>query len=432
MKHRTYTKGSVVGFVIGGVIVLGILVFVVPLVVSSLNQVQYDRLRNHEQTDDTTGIASTSVVEVPRVTHLATPSAVKGVYMSQCVVGTPSFREKLVTLIEETEINSVVIDIKDFSGRIAFETDHPLLKESIMDHCGAGDMQAFIQTLHDKGIYVIGRITVFQDPYYTKLHPELAVKRVSDGAVWQDRKGLSFIDVGAKPYWDFVVALIETSYAIGFDELNLDYIRYPSDGNLSDIAFTWSKGKTKEEMLESFFAYVYAQVKQDKEPDETPILSADLFGMTTTAEDGMGIGQVIERALPYFDYVMPMVYPSHYPPQFNGWANPAVYPYDLILFVMRAGARRATMLGNAEGTTSTSTEALYLKRLANSGHRHISKEQLRPWLQDFDLGATYTADMVRAQIQATYDAGLTSWVLWDPSNQYTRGALLDAEKSVVQ
>ncbi len=362
--------------------------------------------------------------KVPEVAHIETPESVKTIYMSQCVVGTPSFRDKLVALVDETELNSILIDIKDFTGRIAFTTDNPILADSVSPDCGARDMKEFIKLLHEKNIYVIGRITVFQDPYYTKLHPELAVKKESDGTVWKDYKGLSFIDVGAHAYWDYVVELSKESYRIGFDEINYDYVRYPSDGNMKDIAFTLSGGKPKADVLESFFAHLYAELSEPFDDfDESPALSVDLFGYTTTNTDDLGIGQVIERALPYFDYVMPMVYPSHYNSGFIGITKPATQPYEIVKYSMDTAVRRARVMSDSLTSNSTSTDVVLARTQAKKGRGVISPDQLRPWLQDFDLGATYTPEMVRAQMQATYDAGLDSWALWDAGNTYTKAAL---------
>ena len=356
--------------------------------------------------------------------HVQTPDAVKAIYMSQCVVGTPSFRDELVALTDETEINSIIIDVKDFTGKVAFQTDNPAVAASISDGCGARDMKDFIKRLHDKGIYVIARITVFQDPFYTAAHPELAVKKESDGTVWKDHKGLAFIDVGAKPFWEYIVEVSKETYDIGFDELNFDYVRYPSDGNMKDIAFMLEAGELKADKLEQFFSYLYDHLSEPWEGNEdVPKLSADLFGYTTTNTDDLGIGQVIERALPYFDYVMPMVYPSHYNAGFIGIAKPATEPYKVIKYSMDSAVRRAKLLGSAETSTATTTEMIALREQAEKGHGNINPLQLRPWLQDFNLGATYTADMVKAQMQATYDAGLTSWALWDAGNTYTKTAL---------
>lgn len=350
------------------------------------------------------------------VTHVKTPEAVKAIYMTACVATMPSFREKLASIADTTEVNSIIIDVKDFSGTIAFGAVDPLLKDNAGPGCRTKDLREFVAELHEKGIYAIARITVFQDPYYTKLHPELAVKRASDGGVWKDRKGLSFIDVSAKPYWDYIVALGNESYAMGFDELNFDYVRFPSDGDMKNISFTWGKGMSKAEALEHFFMYLHKAFK-----DTGVKTSADLFGMTTTNTDDLNIGQVLERTMPYFDYVAPMVYPSHYPPNFNGWKNPNDYPYELIKFVMKRGADRATAATTTVAhfggeRVGTSTPAVYTKDV-------YDRNKLRPWLQDFDYGGDYGSAEVRAQIQGTYDAGLNSWFLWDPRNVYTMDAL---------
>ncbi len=350
------------------------------------------------------------------VTHVATPQPLKGVYMSACYASAPTLRAKMIKMIDDTELNAVIIDVKDFSGTIAYEPTDPKLLETQGTGCRVKDMQEFVASLHEKGIYVIARVTVFQDPYYTKAHPELAVKRASDGGVWKDRKGLAFIDVSAKPYWEYIAALAHDAHSIGFDEVNFDYIRFPSDGNMKDIAFPWTKNTPKAVALENFYSYLSQTLKPSG-----MVMSADLFGMTTTNTDDLNIGQVLERAMPYFDYIMPMVYPSHYPPYFNGWENPNAHVYSLIKFVMTRGADRAA----ADTTTvehfggvrmGTTTPAVYTKDV-------YSRDKMRPWLQDFDYGGNYGPVEVRAQIKATYDSGLSSWILWDPSNKYTPSAL---------
>lgn len=363
---------------------------------------------------------------LPQVPHVQTPSPVRAIYMTQCVVGTPSFRDSLVRFIENTELNAVVIDIKDFSGGIAFPTENPELSWAVSKQCGAHDMAAYIKTLHEKDIYVIGRITVFQDPLYTNAHPEQAVQNVN-GGVWEDYKGLSFVDVGAHPFWDYIVELSKESYALGFDELNYDYIRYPSDGPMSEALYTYSDGKSKTQMLEEFFQYLTPQVRATG-----AVLSADLFGMTATNEDDLNIGQVLERALPYFDYVDPMVYPSHYPSGFHGYSNVNEHPYDIVRYAMDSAVARAlagtttvpalahlpimqTEVVPAHDGVATTTRqvpsGLYEKRT-------YPASKIRPWLQSFDYPITYTPEMVAAQLEATYDAGLDSWLIWDAGNKY--------------
>lgn len=331
------------------------------------------------------------------VKHVSTPDPVRALYMTSCVAGTPAWRESLKKIIEDTELNSIVIDIKDYTGTVTYPNDYPRSAKG----CEVSDLKEFVESLHEQNIYVIGRVSVFQDLSYSNLHPELAVKSKATGGVWRDRKGISFIDVSAKPYWDYIVGIATTSYALGFDELNFDYVRYPSDGEMDDANFTWSVGtSTKAENLEKFFSYLH-----DKLANTGMKTSVDIFGMTTTVTSDMGIGQVLERALPYFDYIAPMVYPSHYPATWSGFANPAEHPYEVVKIAMSTGRAREMDL-NIKNGISTSTPT-----------------KLRTWIQDFNLGATYGADKVQAQIQASEEVGVRSWMVWSAANRYTVEAL---------
>ena len=338
-------------------------------------------------------IVSTMPIEKPKILHIKAPNEVKALYMTNWVAGNKTKRAELIKLIDDTELNSIVIDIKDYTGRIGFTTDNPKLIEIGSSENRIPDIKDFLQSLHDKGIYIIGRISVFQDSYLVKKLPQYAVK-TKGGLVWKDYKGVSWLDVSAKPVWDYVVEIGNESYKMGFDELNFDYIRFPSDGNMKDIVYPYSEGKIKSKALKEFFAHIDSTYR----PKNIPI-SADLFGMTTSNTDDLGIGQVLEDTLEHFDYVSPMVYPSHYPPNFNGWKNPASKPYEIIQYSMSRASDRAIL---------ASTTPM----------------KLRPWLQDFSIGGTrYTSDMVRVQKQAVYDVGLNSWMMWNASNNYTASAL---------
>ena len=369
--------------------------------------------------------------------HVPVPDQVKAIYMTACVAGTPAFREKLVQLVKDTEINSIVIDIKDYSGTISFSPLSPAWKPAWdAAECGARDMKEFIAYLHEQGIYVIGRITVFQDPFYAPKHPELAVLRSDQVTVWRDGKGLSFIDVAATPYWDHIIELSVESYNLGFDELNFDYVRYPSDGNMSDIYFPRSMAgefkMDKQANLEAFFRYLHERLSQEirfagvrhentGRASSTPYLSADLFGMTTTNFDDLSIGQLQDRAAPYFDFIAPMVYPSHYPNNYLDLGDPNDYPYQVVYHAMKTGVDRmksptTPMEGFLHERIGTSSPAVYKKP-------RYGGDRLRTWIQDFDYGGDYDAADVRAQIQASYDAGVDSWMIWAPSNIYTKAAL---------
>ena len=343
-----------------------------------------------------------SVPSPVKVTHIRTPDAVKAIYMTSWVASTPKWRAELARLVENTELNAIVIDAKDYSGRISFAAEDPYLKEIGVSDVRIPDIKEFLAALHEKDIYTIARITVFQDPFFAKKRPDLAVQKESDKSLWADYKGLHYIDPGALEAWDYTIRIAKESYAAGFDELNFDYIRFPSDGPMKDIFFPFSEARVvadpnlgKAKVMRDFFAYLHAELA-----GSGAVLSADLFGMTTTNADDLNIGQTLEYAAPYFDYLAPMVYPSHYPTGFIGYANPVEYPYEVVKYSMDRGVLKLTAAG-------------------------IVSEKLRPWLQDFDYKADYGATEVRAQMQAVYDAGLTSWMLWDPANRYTRDALAD-------
>ncbi|MCP5112929.1 MAG: hypothetical protein GY953_19050, partial [bacterium] len=197
---------------------------------------------------------------------------------------------------------------------------------------------------------------------------------------------------------DYNIVIARDAAERGFDEINFDYIRFPSDGNLSDMHFpVWDNTVERRATIKSFFCYL-------REGMGEVTISADLFGLATVKADDLGIGQVIEDALLYFDYVCPMVYPSHYASGFLGKKNPAEHPHAVVHYSMKKAGERRTAL-----------EA-------------DSKARLRPWLQDFNLGAEYTAKMVRDQIEATREAlgaDYSGFILWSPRNVYTREALLE-------
>ncbi len=381
-------KNKEISFILFLIISAVMFFILLPKVLSN----HYVSIYSEDFVQDNVSTSTEEIVFVP--SYVSTPDPLKGIYMTSWIAGTPELRDKLVKIIEETEINSVVIDIKDYTGKIVFPIiDNPELKSFGSEEVRINDLQSFVEDLHKKGIYVIGRIAVFQDAYFVKHRPDLAVKNKAGNSVWKDRKGISWIDAGSQEYWDYIVLLSKEVRKIGFDEINFDYIRFPSDGNMTDISFPFSSTTPKHVVMKEFFAYL------DKELEGTEITtSADLFGMVTTATDDMGIGQLLEDALPHFDYIMPMVYPSHYPTSFMNLKEPEAHPYEVIKFTMQSAIDRSIKAST-------------------------TPNKLRPWLQDFGLRMKYGPEEVRAQIKATNDIGLSSWILWSASNKYTVGAL---------
>lgn len=335
-----------------------------------------------------------SVISPIVVTHIETPKVVKAVYISAWVAGSLKLRNNIIKMIDETELNAIIIDVKDSTGRISFDMANESLRKEGSIEKRISNVRALTDMLHKKNIYIIARISVFQDPYMTKKRPEWAITKKSDGTVWKDHKGLSFLDPTKKEVHDYIINIAKSAYAEGFDEINFDYIRYPSDGNMKDINYNLAQGETRAGNIEKFFKYLSIEMKKDT---NIPI-SADLFGLTTEVTDDMGIGQVWEKAFPYFDFIAPMIYPSHYPSGHMGYKNPSSYPYEVINQALKGAiAKTNKILGD------------------------INK--IRPWLQDFDMGAVYTKELVKAQMKAVTDNGLSSWMLWDPTNKYTPAAL---------
>lgn len=323
------------------------------------------------------------------------PRVIKGVYATSWSMSSQKKIDYFLKLIDTTELNAIIIDIKDFSGFVAYDTQLKEVERYGAKQIRIARMNGLIKALHDKGIYVIARISVFQDPILAKARPDLAVKSARTGSAWYDRKGLAWTDPSNKEVWDYTIAIAKEAASRGFDEINFDYIRFPSDGDLADMVFShWDKTVPRNRVMRNFYEYLYHQMKGSGAK-----ISADLFGLTASQSDDLGIGQIIENAYPFFDAVSPMVYPSHYAKGFLGFQNPAAYPAEIVQYSVEKALNRlfqqtTTMMNNDESNASSQQSIVNGQLLS----------KLRPWLQDFDLGADYTAAMVRGQINATYRA----------------------------
>ncbi len=364
------------------------------------------------------------------ITHVQTPKHVRSLYLSSWGAGSTTLRNHVMGIIDQSDlINAVVIDIKDATGELSYVPPRADLESLKTYEKRIPDIVDFIKQLHEKGVYVIGRVSVFQDPTYAKLHPEDAYKKVSDPtATWVDRKGLAFVRVNAEPFWKYIALIADVSYHdVGFDEINFDYIRYPSDGNIKDINYQIPEGSTRADQLVRFAEYLKNNL------DPRIVRSADIFGMTVDAEDDLGIGQKFERLLPYFDYIGPMVYPSHYPPGFHNIAKPAEKPYEVISIAMGDAVKKITKMhtvvdtpakaasvGENGETIAASPAVTHIDQVAVD--QDIAK--LRPWVQDFDYGAQYGTAEVQAQLRAFLEHGIQSFMVWDPNNKFTPEAYI--------
>ncbi|MBO8169816.1 MAG: putative glycoside hydrolase [Thermoanaerobacteraceae bacterium] len=316
------------------------------------------------------------------------PVAVKGIYATGHTAGSRRI-DQLIELIDRTELNALVVDIKDATGYLTT----PLELETDLDIDPGSekikDLPGLLQKLKEHDIYAIARIVVFKDPLLAKHYPELAVQRRS-GGTWYDYKGKAWTNPYKKEVWDYNVAIALAAAKAGFQEIQFDYVRFPSDGPLKEAVYPGKTDKAKAQVIADFLAYA-----RQKLEGTGVFLSADVFGLTCSAKDDLGIGQKLELIAQNTDYVSPMVYPSHYAAGSYGLKNPNASPYRTVY--------------------ESLTDAVYKTRDINS--------VIRPWLQDFSYGYPYGPEEVRAQIRATYDAGLKEWILWNPSNRYTEAAL---------
>ena len=253
-----------------------------------------------------------------------------------------------------------------------------------------------MRALSQKSVYKIARVAVMRDAAFAEAHPELALK-TAGGNVWRDNTGSVWMDPASSEVAEYAIEVGKAAAAHGFDEVQFDYIRFPSDGEVRSIVYPLfnETQTTKVEAMQNFFARVGSAMR------EAGIsVSFDVFGMTFWSRDDFNIGQRLEDAIVYADFVSPMVYPSHYPNGFEGFANPAEFPYEIVKRSLDEGAK---IVGNGELDELKELEV---------------RKKFRPWLQDFDIGAVYGADKIEAQIKAVRDAGASGWMLWNARNVY--------------
>lgn len=316
---------------------------------------------------------------------------IRAIYITASSAISANKRENLLRFIKNSNLNAAVIDVKDSTGRIFFKTHVPLAEEIGSEKLkNASDFADFVEKLKKNKIYTIARVVVFEDPYLAQQKTKIAIKR-KNGELWKDRKGLSWVDPASPLVWKYNMDIAKSAMFLGFDEINFDYIRFPTDGNLEDISYPVFREnqEKKTEVIAQFFYFVNETFKK------YPVyISVDLFGITLWRNDGAQIGQRYQDAAPFVDYISPMVYPSHYPNGFEGFDNPAEYPYEIVYKSLEKAKKY--MAGK--------------------------KARIRPWLQDFDLGAVYDTKKIHAQIQATRQGGGVGYMFWNASNNYTQEA----------
>lgn len=314
--------------------------------------------------------------ETPSI-YTSLPDEVRGLYWT-AVTATTSRADELLEYMLETGINTVVIDVKMDNGQLV----------------EVSEFEEVLGKLYDAGIYRIARVAVMRDSAFAQAHPNLALGSGRDLGLWRDNTGAAWVDPAAPEVADYATLLGHQFYEAGFDEIQYDYVRFASDGAISSIVYpVYDESDSKIEVMQRFFERVGGTMLEEGIP-----VSFDVFGMTFWSLDDYNIGQRLIDVLPYADFVSPMVYPSHYADGFKGYANPALAPYEIVKMSLDEGLRL--------------THGVY------AGNDEELAMRFRPWLQDFDIGAVYTSDLIEAQIQAARDAGASGWILWNARNVY--------------
>ena len=332
-------------------------------------------------------IAPDSILR-PRPPLVPTPAVIRGLYVNRwAAVGQKMW--ELIAVARRTEINALVIDVKDDRGFVLYRSAVPLAREIGADTnspMSAKRMRAVLDTMRAHGIYPIARIVVVKDPLVAQHKLEWAIKRRDDPArPWLDKNGKPWLDPHHAGVWTYAAELAREAVDLGFSEVQLDYVRFPDErGMHRDATFPLANGRQRAQVIREQIGATRAALKSTGVP-----LTIDVFGLTTSDTTDMGIGQRWEMFVDQADAILPMTYPSHYELGSYGIANPNASPYATIDRAMRDAKRRT------EGITSAGV--------------------IIPWYQDFTLGAPrYGASHVRAQIQAGYANGFPSWILWNP------------------
>jgi hypothetical protein len=335
------------------------------------------------------------------------PFNAKGLYLTHYGIGSKLLRNRVLELISERGLNSLVIDVKGDRGYLSYKYDVPTAREiGALKIPTIKDIGALIQDLHNRKIYVIGRIVVFKDNLLANAHPEWAIIDTRTGKPWIDNEKLAWVDPFHEEVWRYDIAIARAAAQAGFDEIQFDYVRFPTDGRIS--AARYSKPNTLENRVKTINRFLETAARELL--PYNVYFSADVFGYVPWNFNDTDIGQCLPELARYVDYICLMVYPSGYHLGIPGFRIPVSHPREVVYLTLEQAKKRLN--GQAE--------------------------KFRPWLQNFrDYGfdrRPFTEEQIRLQIQACKQANTSGWMLWDPSNmyRYTADALRPASVPVAK
>lgn len=314
------------------------------------------------------------------------PETINGIYLP------PQPRKRAINeaiyYAELEHLNAVVLHVKDPRGWIYWQSKHPIARE-IGAVRNRSPVARNVKRLNEEGIWTIAKIDIFQDSLLAKKYPEMGVLDTQTGGLWANKKGLHWVNPYDRRVWDYNIALCKELVEIGFDEIQFDYTRFPSDGDLRRIRYPIVlDGLTKAQCIGEFLKAAYAELK--------PLgvtISIDVFGLTAWKKEDFGVGQVLEEIVPHVDVICPMLYPSHFPAGFLGYKNPGHYPRQIVEASMKQIKKR-------------------------------TNKKIRPWIQGF----WYKTEDIIAQINGVLSTGTSSWTVWNASGRYAKTYRAIAER----
>jgi hypothetical protein len=330
----------------------------------------------------------------------ADPGIVRGLYVNRFAAQSSKRMKQLIAMADETEINALVIDLKDEFG-LNYASADPKVQRNAGKMGVIPNLKALLDTLKAHKILAVARIVVFKDSVTARVNPEWDIRR-ADGSPWRDKKGMLWVNPYNRELWDYNIRVAEEAVRLGFGEIQFDYIRFPEPyKSLPPQVFPGAGTESKPDALAAYLKL--ARTRLSKLGVRT---TADIFGLVTTVNGALEVGQAWESLAPVTDVLLPMVYPSHYPPGSFGIPRPNADPYRTIKAAISKAHDRNIKLG-------------------------LTGERVRPWLQAFTLGKPpYGAEEIRQQKKAVYDSGFDGWVLWHPGSKY-EPFLAGLEKTMV-
>ena len=316
------------------------------------------------------------------------PITVKALYLTFWGASNNSVTSKnIIKIIDKTEVNAVVVDIKNEYGSTSFWTSF-----AQANNYGAHkkrtnrNISKFMKKLKDKNIYTIARIVTFKDELQASNNPDYAIKLDSNGSIWRNHDNMAWVDPYDKRSHEYTISIAEEAAKVGFDEINFDYIRFPAKSRLR-----YSKKNTQENRIKTIGEFL--DLAQDRLRKYGVFISVDTYGnICWTKKGDNNIGQTVTSLANHADYLSPMLYPSGFAKGSFYFENPSEHPYDVIY-----------------------------RSIKNIRDR-VEPNRVRPWLQYFKDYAHkrrhYKKDEIRDQIRATEDINASGWMMWSPSSKY--------------